>query len=89
MTYELLLGVNNKLTELSTKLEVWKSESARHTASDADHEGRIRSLESRLTILESSSKTSSGNWKEVWYVSLAALTLVVSVVTAIILATHH
>ena len=56
---------------------------ANHARSDNDHEMRLRSNQDRITVLEASIKTSSGNWREVWVIGLSVLTLLISLASLV------
>lgn len=89
ITFEMLFAFDNKITMLGARIEALVASLTQHSRTDSDHEVRLRALEAGLLRLESSSSTSRGITKEVWYVGLSALTLVTTIASTLVFAFHR
>lgn len=85
LTYELMAGFDNKLTELVTRFDDFIRQRREADRDHQDHEVRLRTLEASMTAQTASKAASVGLGQWVW----VALTVVIEIalhITSIVLS---
>jgi len=83
-TYEMLAGLDNKLTRVVADVGSLKDAMRDRKEDFQDHEMRLRVIEAKQTAMDSSSSTSRGQWRDVWFGVIAVATLLLSATSTIV-----
>lgn len=80
LTYEVIHGIDRKLTELSGKMDRYSEKMEERVIEHNDHEVRIRVMETSITAMQAARTQSTSTWMWVYPSLFSAASLILALI---------